>query len=182
MRARGFTLIEVMVALAIVTVGMAALLSAMSSSADNVMWLRDKTFAEWIALNRIEQTRLQFRKPSKGKTEGDVEYAGRRWRWEQEVLEVEIPGVLRVDVRVRPADAAAGGEGQWYTTVSGIIGDAIAPPRGDLPEYRSPGGGRSSGGSDSDDDEESGRSDDDGGEEAPQPVTPVDPGESQGDE
>ena len=55
---RGFTLIEVLVALAIVTVGMAALLSALGSSADSATYLRDKTFAEWVALNRIEEVRL----------------------------------------------------------------------------------------------------------------------------
>jgi len=53
--ARGFTLIEVLVALAIVTVGMAAVLGTLSSSADTVVYLRDKTFANWVALNQIAQ-------------------------------------------------------------------------------------------------------------------------------
>ena len=54
----GFTLIEVLVALAIVTIGMGALLAALGSSADSTGYQRDKTFAEWVALNRIEEVRL----------------------------------------------------------------------------------------------------------------------------
>jgi general secretion pathway protein I len=138
MKARGFTLIEVLVALAIVVIGMAALLGAMTSAADTSIYLRDKMFAEWVALNRVEEVRLQFRKPGKGKSDGEVEYAGRRWRWEQEVLETEIPGILRVEVRVRPADMNVSAKRSWFTTTSGIIGDAIAPPTGDNSKFYRP--------------------------------------------
>jgi general secretion pathway protein I len=140
MKSRGFTLIEVLVALAIVVIGMSALLGAMTSAADTSIYLRDKMFAEWIALNRVEEVRLQFRKPGKGKSDGEVEYAGRKWRWEQEVIETEVPGLLRVDVKVRPADMNAADKRSWYTTTSGIIGDAIAPPTGDLSRFRRPNG------------------------------------------
>jgi general secretion pathway protein I len=139
-RMRGFTLIEVLVALAIVAVGMAALLGAMTSAADTSVYLRDKMFAEWIALNRVEETRLSTRRPSKGKSDGEVEYAGRKWRWEQDVLETEVPGLLRIDVKVRPSEISASTKGAWFTTTSGIIGDAISPPRGDIPEFRRPTG------------------------------------------
>jgi general secretion pathway protein I len=139
-KARGFTLIEVLVALAIVVIGMSALLGAMTSAADTSIYLRDKMFAEWIALNRVEEVRLQFRKPGKGKSDGEVEYAGRKWRWEQEVVETEIPGIVRVDVKVRPADMNQSSKRSWYTTTSGIIGDAIAPPSGDLSKFRRPSG------------------------------------------
>ena len=137
-RPRGFTLIEVLVALAIVTIGMSALLSAMTTAADSSLYLRDKTFAEWIALNHIAETRLKFQRPTKGKTDGEVEYAGRRWRWEQEVLETQVPGMLRIDVRVRPAEIPATQKGAWYTTASGVTGDAIAQPVGDVPELHMP--------------------------------------------
>jgi general secretion pathway protein I len=140
MKARGFTLIEVLVALAIVVIGMSALLGAMTSAADTSIYLRDKMFAEWIALNRVEEVRLQFKKPGKGKSDGEIEYAGRKWRWEQEVLETEVPGILRVDVKVRPAGMAESAKRSWYTTTSGIIGDAIAPPSGDLSKFRRPSG------------------------------------------
>jgi general secretion pathway protein I len=137
-RASGFTLVEVLVALAIVTIGMAALLTALGSSADSASYQRDKTFAEWVALNRIAEVRLAQQKPQKGKTDGEAEMAGQKWKWAQEVLETEVKGILRIDVSVRPADAPGGQNAPWYTTVSGIYGDALAPPRGDMDPYAMP--------------------------------------------
>ena len=61
---RGFTLIEVLVALAIVAIGMSAVLSALSSSADTVSYLRDKTFAQWVALNKIATLRISGQQPA----------------------------------------------------------------------------------------------------------------------
>jgi len=136
-RSAGFTLIEVLVALAIVTFGMAALLGALSSSADSVAYLRDKTLAEWVALNRIEEVRLALRRPTKGESEGEAEMAGRRWRWRQEVNETEIKGMMRIDVSVRPVDAPGGKDSGWYATLSAMTGDALALPRGDMDPFAS---------------------------------------------
>ena len=77
MRSRGFTLIEVLVALVVVALGMSAVLASLTSAADTVYFLKDKTLAEWIAFNRITEVRLQKKLPVKGKTDGDVEFAGR---------------------------------------------------------------------------------------------------------
>lgn len=137
-RTKGFTLVEVLVALAIVTIGMAALLAALGSSADSASFQRDKTFAEWVALNRIEEVRLATQRPKKGKSEGTAEMAGQQWKWAQEVLETEVKGILRVDVSVRPSNAPGGTNASWFTTVSGIVGDALAPPRGDMDPYAAP--------------------------------------------
>ncbi|HEY1283369.1 MAG TPA: type II secretion system minor pseudopilin GspI [Steroidobacteraceae bacterium] len=132
---RGFTLIEVLVALAIVTLGMAALLSTLSSSADGAAYQRDKTFAEWVALNRLAETRLALQRPTKGTSDGEVELAGRKWKWSQEVMETEIKGVMRIDVSVRPSDVPSAGDRSWFTTVSAITGDALVPPSGALDPF-----------------------------------------------
>jgi general secretion pathway protein I len=135
MKARGFTLIEVLVALVIVTVGMSAVLATLTSSADTTAWLRDKTFAEWVALNRIAELRLQTQRLTTGKSTGDMELAGRKWRWEQEVTKLEVPGVQRIDVRVREADSRGGDKAGWVVTVSAIGGDALVPPNGNVLVY-----------------------------------------------
>ena len=146
---RGFTLIEVLVALAIVAVGMAAVMRALSSSADTVFYLKDKTFAHWVALNQIANLRVTGQIPAVGNSDGDIDYAGRKWHWRQEVVASEVPGVERIDVRVRPADVKGDANSGWYTTVSGIYGDAVAAPVPNSPDWGSqglaPGPGTNSG-------------------------------------
>jgi general secretion pathway protein I len=135
-RGRGFTLIEVLVALAIVAVGMAAVLGTLTSSADTVSYLRDKTFANWVALNQIAQVRLSGQVPATGVSDGDTDFAGRKWHWHQEVTATQVPGMVRIDMSVRPGDIeVADSERGWYSTLSGIYGDALGTPRGDLPNW-----------------------------------------------
>lgn len=134
---RGFTLIEVLVALAIVTIGMAAVMGAISSSASTISYLRDKTFAAWVAENQIATLRLQGSQVQAGDTNGDTDYAGAKWHWRMEVAATEIPGVMRIDISVRPAEVKGNDDGPWYTTVTGIQGDAVAVPNGYLPDWGS---------------------------------------------
>jgi general secretion pathway protein I len=130
MRARGFTLIEVLVALAIVAIGMAAVLEAMASSADTAQYLQSKTFAEWVALNRIETVRLSGAVPTAGSSNDTLEYAGRSWEWRQKVspakfADLLIPGMVQIEVDVRPADSKAGDDRGWYASATGFMGHAV---------------------------------------------------------
>ena len=124
---RGFTLIEVLIALVIVALGMSALLETLGSAADTSTWLRDKTFAQWIALNQLETLRLSGKLPADGTTDGELDYAGRHWRWRQEVSDFGLPGVFRIDVKVEPADTSSVDDKGWMTTITGGMGDAVAP-------------------------------------------------------
>jgi len=135
MSERGFTLIEVLVALVIVTIGMSAVLGAMSSSVDTVLYLRDKTFAQWVALNQLANLRLAGQLPPTGTTNGDIDYANRKWHWRQDVSKTEVPGIERIDVRVRSADVKGNEESGWFTTVSGLLGNAVGPPNGYQPDW-----------------------------------------------
>lgn len=129
-RTGGFTLIEVLVALAIVAIGMAAVLGALTSSGSTIIYLHDKTLAEWVALNHIAEQRLQAQLPQTGNTDGDVDFAGQKWHWRQETVTTSVKGMIRMDVMVRPADSKAGDDRGWFATVSGIAGDAVAAPQG----------------------------------------------------
>jgi general secretion pathway protein I len=130
-RLTGFTLIEVLVALVIVAVGMSALMGALSSSAKTVVYMQDKTFAEWVALNQIASVRIILQKgqiPPTGNTTGDIDLANRTWHWRQEVVDSQVPGIRRIDVKVRPKDVGGGDDDSWYVTVSGLAGNALAAP------------------------------------------------------
>jgi general secretion pathway protein I len=137
----GFTLIEVLVALVIVAFGMSAVLAALTSAADSAARLRDKSLGEWIALNRISTVRLTLSAPKEGKSEEDVDYAGRKWRWRQQVEKTDVPGLLRitVDVRQVPADAQQDvdeSKADWLATAVGFRGDALSAASGELPDWR----------------------------------------------
>lgn len=114
LRSRGFTLLEVLVALVIVALGMSALLETLNQSASNVAALRDRTVAEWIAMNQIALARLGLNAPTTGTTQGDVQNcANSNWHWQQQVNAVDaIPGLLSITVSVQRTGRAAPGANQ----------------------------------------------------------------------
>jgi general secretion pathway protein I len=123
--ARGFTLIEVMVALVVVALGMTAVIQAVGDTASNSAYLREKTIAHWIAMNKLTELRLLPTAPKVAKTSDDIEMAGRNWRWTMDVQATPVDTVRRIDVTVRPKEA---GEKTSLASVTGFYGTAIAPP------------------------------------------------------
>ena len=120
MRPRGFTLIEVLVALLVVALGVAALMSSMLTAANSTERLRDRAYAEWVATNRIVEVRVAQDFPTLGRSEGVVRMADRDWDWRQDVRATSIEGVVQIVVDVRPR----GAEG-WLLTMSGARGRDI---------------------------------------------------------
>ena len=135
---RGFTLIEVLVALAIVAIGMAAVLEALTSSANTAVFLQDKTFAQWVALNRMETLRLSGNFPATGSSSDHLDYAGRSWEWQQKVTTTQIPDVREIEIDVRPADSNAGEDRGWYASATGFVGKDFAPANAPEPAWSSP--------------------------------------------
>ena len=126
---RGFTLVEVVVALAIVAIGMLAVFKTIGDTVNNVATLRDRSFAAWIADNRITELRLTGQMPSVDETAGDLEYAGRRWHWVARVSQTPVDGLRRVDVRVRRENDAPDSS---LVSLAGFIG-ATATSTGPSP-------------------------------------------------
>jgi general secretion pathway protein I len=119
---RGFTLIEVLAALVIVALGMIAAIQAVTQSARNGVYLRDKTLAHWIGMNVLTERRLQSAPPDVAESTGRVEYAGQLWQWSMKVTQTQVSSLRRMDIIVRRADAP---EGTSLATVSGFYGTAI---------------------------------------------------------
>ena len=128
----GFTLIEVLAALVIVALGMMGVIQAVSQTVSNGAYLRDRTLAHWIAMNRLTEVRIAGEIPEIDESSGEVEYAGERWRWSMEVTQTPVDSLRRIDVSVRHIDAAADSQ---LATVSGFYGAAIAVGGGVLNDW-----------------------------------------------
>ncbi|MBI1195618.1 MAG: type II secretion system protein GspI [Gammaproteobacteria bacterium] len=100
-RNAGFTLLEIMVALAVLAIAMAAIVAESSQHIKNLTRLREHTIAHWIAMNRIAELQLQPTWPSTGQASGTVEMAKGTWRWESRVTDTEDDAVRRLDVTVQ---------------------------------------------------------------------------------
>jgi len=99
-RAADFTLVEVLVALTIVSVAMLAALRAVGSLTQNSQELRLRTFAQWTAENRLAQMRIQAEWPNVGSiryecVQGNVELTCR-----EEVFQTPNPSFRRVEMSV----------------------------------------------------------------------------------
>jgi general secretion pathway protein I len=103
MRARGFTLVEVMVALAIVAIALPALLMALYQQVDDTAYLRDKTLAEMVAANQLAHIRLvvaHTRSLTAGKDNGVDTLAERQWYWWAETTSTQQPNFFRIKIDV----------------------------------------------------------------------------------
>lgn len=116
---RGFTLLEVLVALVVVALALTALLRAASLGASALDRERQLTLATWVAQNVLASTRLRGGLPAAGRAEGDERQGPFQYRWTLTVSNTDEPGVRRADVQVF-GDAAAR---EPVTTLSGFIGE-----------------------------------------------------------
>lgn len=97
---RGFTLIEVMVALSVFSLAALAALQAASGHLTGLSALQDKTFAQYVASNRLAELSLEKQWPLEDKRSGQQEQAGVTWYWQQQVVETVTPNVVAVTVKV----------------------------------------------------------------------------------
>lgn len=100
----GFTLLEVLVALAIFATVAATVLTAAGRSLINAARLEEKTLAGWIADNRITELQLQVPTPTPGRDSDDLDYAGRRWELESVIEATSEAELRRVTVWVAPRE------------------------------------------------------------------------------
>lgn len=90
---RGFTLIEVLIAMLVLAVAMTAWQLRISSQLDSAGYLRDKTLAQWVALNQLQYLQLASRlgqAPPATVTSGTAQLAERTWYWQLTPLQQSL--------------------------------------------------------------------------------------------
>lgn len=136
----GFTLIEVMVAIAILAMTLPALIITMSTQLDSMSYLKEKSAAYWLAENEINKIRLEkiiTNKLPKGRTTETEEFGGREWTVNTEAVEIDYEQfdakLVQVDVRVRP-ELGDYEDDYWLASMRIVIDSAPEKAQPKLPD------------------------------------------------
>ena len=102
---RGFTLIEVLVALSIFSLAVLALMKVAGENTRAAGAVATRMFAQVVAENRGVEALVTSGPLPVGQTEGAEAAGGRLWRWTRKVSQTADPAILRIDVSVVPDGA-----------------------------------------------------------------------------
>lgn len=118
---RGFTLLEVLVALAVFSVAAISLMKVSESQLRLSQRLEEKTFAHWIALNMITEMQSSQDWPNLGEQTGKVSMAGREWKMVVKTQATPVNRVRRIDVSVGLAPKDFTDDIENLTLLTGFI-------------------------------------------------------------
>ncbi len=122
---RGFTLVEVMVALAVVAVALPALLGALYQQVDGTAYLRDKSLAHLVAANKLAELRLLSSSDGgllRGQDNGAAQMAERDWYWWLTSEPTQVGQFSRIEITV--SDSQENRDHPLYRLVAFMIADA----------------------------------------------------------
>lgn len=97
---RGFTLLEMLVALAVFSLAALALVRLQGVTLHTAADLDSKAMGQIVARNLMVEVQTDPAPPSLGSEEGDVDNGGRRWHWTRAVRATNDRRLLRVDLTV----------------------------------------------------------------------------------
>jgi len=103
---QGFTLIELVVALAVVAIALAAVQRTMSAAVDRARELKLRLLAGWVAENRLAELRVARALPLAGELSGDETQAGIVFRWRVRLGDTPNARMRRIEVEVRARHGA----------------------------------------------------------------------------
>ena len=128
MRERGFTLIEVLIATAVIALVLGAFVSGAARFADYAGYIRDRNIAQTVANNQMVEFQLARQWPDTGKQDGDTAMGRIRWHWVARIQGSPDPNVRRIDLRVFRVDPDQNQpEADSITLLSGFVVQHIPP-------------------------------------------------------
>jgi len=98
---RGFTLVEVLVALAVLAIALIAVLRTMGQAVDTTIALRERNVALWVAQNRLTEHRIRRDWPAPDTKDGEAEIGGEKWFWREQVSTTPEPRIRRIEITIR---------------------------------------------------------------------------------
>ena len=99
---KGFTLLEVLIALSVLAIALGAIIQSVAATTNNIGYLRDRTFAHWVAMNKVAELQTGTGDwPPLGNTDGTYELANYEWYWKVAVVEAGVKNIRRLEVEVR---------------------------------------------------------------------------------
>ncbi len=122
-RARGFTLLEVLIGVLVLAIALLALTRTASVQAEQFAALRERTLAGWLAQDLLAETRLGSTLPATGSSNGTRRFGLGDWRWEVRVQATDAATIRRIDVRV----FAAADRDHALAELSGFAGEDLLP-------------------------------------------------------
>ncbi len=105
-KAKGFTLLEVMLAMAVFSIAGIALLGTAQNNISSLSHIEEQMLANWVASNQLVESHLEAKWPPKNNKKGKVELAGREWFWQQKVLKTTDESMRSVEIQVRLDESA----------------------------------------------------------------------------
>jgi general secretion pathway protein I len=103
---RGFTLIEIMVALAVFSLAALALIRLEGATIRSTALLQSTLLAQIVARNVAVEAVSDVQPPTRGRVSGTEQNGGRVWRWTRDVRAIGDGDVMRVDVAVADSQGA----------------------------------------------------------------------------
>lgn len=97
---RGFTLLEVLVALAIIAIALTALIRTTGQSADTTDAMEQRIRGQWLAQNQLALAQASQAWPEPGDTTGESTMSGRTYTWRQRVLATPNPNFRKLEITV----------------------------------------------------------------------------------
>lgn len=121
--ARGFTLLEVLVALLVLALALLALARTAAVEVASFAALRERTIAYWLAEDLLVETRLGNPFPPTGSSDGTRRFGAADWYWQVRVQGTDVATIHRIDVRVfADADRSAA-----LAELHGFAGEDLTP-------------------------------------------------------